>query len=75
LEEVVRLSSHIEGKRIKSIDWPEGSLLVSISRGEEEIIPRGNTRIFNGDFLYVLIDQGQEREFRSFISSLCQEND
>lgn len=75
LEEVVCLSSLIEGKRIKSIDWPEGCLLVSICRGEEEIIPRGNTRIFNGDFLYILIDQGQESELRSFISNLCQEND
>lgn len=75
LEEVVCLSSHIEGKRIKSIDWPEGCLVVSICRGEEEIIPRGNTKIFNGDFLYVLIDQGQEKEFRHFILNLCKEND
>lgn len=75
LEEVVCLSSRIGGKRIKSIDWPEGCLIVSICRGEEEIIPRGNTRIYNGDFLYVLIDQGQESEFRNFILSLCKEND
>jgi len=50
-------NSHLEGKFIRDIQWPEGSLVVCIEREGEEFIPRGDTRVDSGDLLTVLIGQ------------------
>lgn len=54
IELAVCSGSVIEGKAIRDILWPENTLLVDIKRGEEQIIPHGDTRIKAGDFLYIL---------------------
>ena len=54
IELAVCSGSTIEGKAIRDIRWPENTLLVDIKRGEEQIIPHGDTRIKAGDFLYIL---------------------
>jgi len=74
IEEVVCSGSQLEGKRVQSIRWPERCLIVSIRRGEEEIIPRGSTRIWAGDFLYLLVDLGKESDMKAYLKSLCKEN-
>lgn len=74
IEEVVCSGSQLEGKRVETIRWPERCLIVNIRRGEEEIIPRGGTRIWAGDFLYLLVDQGKESEMKAYLASLCKEN-
>lgn len=33
-------------------------MLISIKRGELDIIPSGNTRIKAGDYFYVLVEEG-----------------
>lgn len=55
----VALGSKLEGKSIKDIPWPENCLLVSIKRGETELIPKGKTKVLAGDFIYVLVDENQ----------------
>lgn len=37
------------GQKISEIDLPKGSLVVSILRGSDTVIPRGDTRIAEGD--------------------------
>lgn len=73
IEEVVCSRSSLQGKKIKNIDWPPGCLIISIRRGEEEMIPRGDTTILAGDFLYILVDHVNESELQGLISELCKE--
>ncbi len=58
-ELAVCVGSKLDGKKIKDIAWPEGTLLVNIKRGETEIVPKGNIRIIAGDYLFILINQNQ----------------
>lgn len=57
LEIAVQMGSLLDGKKIKEVLWPSGSLLVSIKRGNEDIIPNGNSLILAGDYLIVLVDE------------------
>nr|WP_303935533.1 ClC family H(+)/Cl(-) exchange transporter [Treponema denticola] len=53
-EVCVSPESFLDGKKIMDIQWPDDCLIVSIARGEEEIIPDGSTYISAGDRLVVL---------------------
>ena len=53
-EVCVSPESFLDGKKIMDIQWPNDCLIVSIARGEEEIIPDGSTSISAGDRLVVL---------------------
>lgn len=57
LEIAVSMGTVLEGKRIMEIKWPPNCLLVSIKRGNEDIIPNGETMILTGDYLVVLVDE------------------
>ncbi len=59
LEAVVTLGSQLEGKMIKDIRWPRNCLLINIKRGEDHIIPSGDTRIIAGDYLNILTSDEQ----------------
>jgi len=61
-EVCVSPESFLDGKKIMDIQWPDDCLIVSIARGEEEIIPDGSTSISAGDRLVVLT-QGHYVEF------------
>lgn len=65
LEIPVGSGSSLEGKFIKDINWPGSCLLVSIKRGETEIVPKGNTRMITGDYLYILVDVEHADKLRS----------
>lgn len=53
--------SRLVDKMIKEVEWPAGCLILSIWRGEEQIIPRGDTKLKVGDTLIVeLTDQDQQ---------------
>lgn len=54
IEAAVGINSALHGKQIKNIIWPPNSLLISIKRGDLEIIPKGNTKLMIGDYLYIL---------------------
>ncbi len=56
IELSVGSGSKLEGKLIKDISWPTDCLLVSIRRGEQEIVPTGSVRMITGDYLYLLTD-------------------
>ncbi|WP_298836333.1 ClC family H(+)/Cl(-) exchange transporter [Clostridium sp.] len=57
LEFVVCMGSSLDGKRIKDVNWPSHCLLVAVKRGEHEILPKGSTVIFPGDYLIVLTNE------------------
>ncbi|MBU3181205.1 H(+)/Cl(-) exchange transporter ClcA [Clostridium psychrophilum] len=57
LEFAVCMGSNLDGKQIREIKWPSHCLLVAVKRGEHEIIPKGDTVIFAGDYLIVLTNE------------------
>ena len=56
-EVVVEVGSPLEQRRIAEISWPPHCLLVAVRRGEEEILPRGDTMIQAQDTLVALLDE------------------
>lgn len=59
-EIAIVLGAEIEHKRIKNINWPTGCLIVGVRRGEKEIIPNGNMKIYAGDYLIIIADESNE---------------
>ena len=56
-EVVVEAGSQLEQRRISEVSWPQHCLLVAVRRGEEEILPRGDTMIQAQDTLVALLDE------------------
>lgn len=56
IEIPISIGSKIEGKMIKDIVWPENCLIVGVERGEEQLLPKGDTELFQGDMLIILTD-------------------
>ena len=43
----------LDGMAVKDFTWPEGSLVLAIYRGEEQLVPHGNTQLKVGDTLVI----------------------
>lgn len=74
LEIAVDMGSPVVGKIIKNIAFPAGCLLVNIKRGESEVIPKGNTKIMAGDYLYILVNESQSAYIKEEIAKLTEES-
>lgn len=57
LEYAVCMGSDLDGKQIKQVKWPSHCLPVAVKRGGNELIPKGETVIFPGDYLIVLTNE------------------
>jgi Trk K+ transport system NAD-binding subunit len=64
LEVGISIGSKLDGRHIKDVDWPQHCLLVSVKRGDSELVPKGDTRIMVGDYLYVLTNTDQAKKIR-----------
>lgn len=73
IETVVCLGSEISGKSVKYIVWPKHCLLVNIKRGDQEIIPQGDTKIFAGDHIFALVDKNHAADIERSLCSLTME--
>lgn len=71
LEIPVCIGTVIDGKKIKKIDWPEDVLLVGIKRGDKEILPKGNTMIYGGDYLIALVSEEHALEIKEELLKLA----
>lgn len=54
LEAIAQEKSRVAGKAIKDIHFPKGALVLCFQRGQEVIIPRGDTVIHPGDRMVIL---------------------
>jgi H+/Cl- antiporter ClcA len=59
MEIAVCIGSELDQHLVKEVKWPSNCLLVSIRRGEAEIIPHGYTSILAGDYLSILANETQ----------------
>lgn len=57
IEIVVQMYSGLDDKEIRDINWPDDCLVVSIYRGEKEILPKGDTKIYAGDLLIIMTNE------------------
>lgn len=56
LEYAVHAESALDGTLVRDFRWPEDMLLISIRRGERELLVHGDTIIQVGDLLRILTD-------------------
>jgi len=71
LEIPVELGCIVAGKRICDVTWPLGTLIVAIHRGEEEIVPSGQTIISPGDYLIIMSSEYTYNDINLKIKELC----
>ena len=67
---VVHFGSKIEKTTLNSLSLPENTLIVSIKRGENTIVPKGNTIIKAGDTILTMTDLKDEWKVRELMDSL-----
>ena len=67
VEFFVSKNSPLLGKTILDLDFPMDVLVVLVQRGEEEFIPKGNTRIELFDRLVCLIETDTIPEFEKIV--------
>lgn len=68
---VVQIGSNMDGKKISEIRFPQNCIIVGITRGEEDIIPVGNTEIFAEDILMFMTNTKQEAICKAQIEKLA----
>jgi H+/Cl- antiporter ClcA len=73
LEIPVCLGSELDTKKVKDVKWPPYCLLVGIKRGDEEIIPKGDSIILAGDCLVILTNEDQEHKIQALVSRMSNE--
>lgn len=71
LEVPVCIDSQMDGRMIKELKLPSDCLLVAVKRGEKEIIPKGNTSIYSGDYLLVLVNEDNAAITNENLLKLC----
>jgi H+/Cl- antiporter ClcA len=62
IEITVEAGSPVENKMIKKVGLPEGILITGIRRGNEEIIPRGNTLFYAGDIITAMVPDKEKED-------------
>ncbi|WP_461816281.1 ClC family H(+)/Cl(-) exchange transporter [Faecalimonas sp.] len=68
---VIMHGSPLAHKMVQEIEWPINCLLVSIKRGDKEVIPKGKTVLLPSDMIVTLVDEKDEPYVREFIEKLC----
>jgi CIC family chloride channel protein len=73
VKETVGAGSPAEAHALCDIPWPEGSLVASIQRGSQVLIPHGNTLLKAGDRLTVVCKQEEEDELARLLMPVEEE--
>ena len=60
-------SSHIVKKKIKDLSLPEGSIFIAVIRGDEVIIPYGETEFRPEDKVLALVKRASEQALRKIL--------
>lgn len=71
LEVPVCLGARLAGKKVKEIKWPSHCLVVGVKRGEDEVIPKGDTTIYPGDSLVILTDECRQPKVQEALTKMA----
>jgi len=73
VEETVSAGSLADRQLLSEIPWPEDSLIASIQRGSQVLIPHGNTMLLAGDRLTIICKQGEEEVLAKLLTDVPEE--
>ncbi len=66
----VTLGEHSPGgRRVMDVPWPESSLVVAVRRGDQVIVPRGDTELLPHDRLTVLLPSSAASDLADLVSA------
>jgi len=68
---VVGVGSIAEGKPLEAIPWPANTLVVTIDRAGQRIIPRGSTYLQALDELLIIMDADLEADTQLLLYGIC----
>lgn len=71
-EFVVAHGSDADGKLISQVEWPRHCLLVAVQRGEEELIPKGKTKLQASDLLVTMTDERDCAAVYKEMENICR---
>ena len=60
-------TSPLAGQRIRDLQMPRGSLLISVMRGGRGLVPTGDTVLEAGDEVMAVLEAEVEAELTSFL--------
>ncbi len=63
----------LHGQKVKDINLPKSSYIVSILRDEELIIPKEDTALFSGDSIVAVCNSSDRKEIKSIFSQSFEE--
>lgn len=66
----IELGAFLVGKSVSDILWPANCLVKSITRGEEHIVPDGETLIEVGDILNIEVETSNPKKSYAYIKDL-----
>lgn len=72
IDSVISHGSAAENRTVSDIVWPEHCLVVSVMRGEEELVPKGNTVFRAGDRIILLCDENYASDAHRTLEHQCQ---
>jgi Chloride channel protein EriC len=75
LEFAVCMGSFLDGKMIREVKWPSHCLLVSVKRGNQEIIPKGDTMICPGDYLILLTNEDRVSKVNDALLQMAESSE
>jgi cell volume regulation protein A len=65
----------ISGKSLEELHLPEDILVTAVIRDDKLLTPRGNTQIFAGDTLYILISKKKRDKVKAFFQKNTSDGD
>ncbi|MDO4536684.1 MAG: ClC family H(+)/Cl(-) exchange transporter [Coriobacteriales bacterium] len=71
----VGVGSAIDGHAVREIAWPEGSLVVTVTRAGLELVPNGDSRLEAFDEICVVMGGKSEIDDDAALKALCAAND
>jgi H+/Cl- antiporter ClcA len=71
IEVPVGPGSSLDGTLLREVRWPAGCLVVTILRGDSELVPSGSIELLAGDILVVLVPESAEAPVRDALELLA----
>ena len=74
-EVVIEKGSFVAGKNVSNIIWPANALVTEVLRSDgESVVPDGETMLFEGDKISMVVESNNFEETEEFISHLVRKN-
>lgn len=72
---VIMHGSQAAGRLVREIEWPEKCLLVAVRRGEQEMIPKGSTRLLPSDSVVLMTNEYDSPDVIGKMINLCSDRE